>query len=62
MSRGSEPAEISYTEIVTESDMAICFKDGPDKFWIPKSVIEEHDEEDKIVCVAAWFAEKEGLV
>jgi hypothetical protein len=62
MSRGDETAEISYTEIVTESDMAICFKDGPDKFWIPKSVIKDHDEEDKIVHVATWFAEKEGLV
>lgn len=62
MSRNDDDAEISYTKIVTETDMAILFEDGPDQFWIPRSVIKDHDEEDKIVTVAAWFAEKEGLV
>ncbi len=58
----SDTVEISYDEIVTETDMAILFKDDKDQFWIPKSMIDDHDEDDKIVSVYEWFAEKEGLV
>lgn len=61
MSRNDDPVEISYTEIVTESDGAILFADGGDRFWIPKSLIQDHDEDDKIVTIPEWFAEKEGL-
>lgn len=58
----SDTVEISYDEIVTETDMAILFKDDKEQFWIPKSVIDEHDEDDKVVSVYEWFAEKEGLI
>jgi len=58
----SDNVEIPYDDIVAETGMAILFKDDKEQFWIPKSVIEDHDEDDRIVYVAAWFAEKEGLV
>jgi len=62
MARNDEPVEISYTRIVVDSDLAILFEDGTDQFWIPKSLIKDHDEDDKIVSIPEWFAEKEGLV
>lgn len=62
MSRNDDVVEISYTRVVTDSDLAILFEDSEDRFWIPKSVIQDHDEDDKIVSIPAWFAEKEGLV
>ena len=60
--------EPEYTEIavqtIRETDKAVQFSNGDERFWIPKSVMEEWPDEgdDGYALVAEWFAEKEGLI
>jgi len=57
-----EYLEIDYDEIVAESEMAICLRlDGETEQWIPKSVMSCYPS-DGVADVAAWFAEREGLI
>ena len=57
-------AEIAYEKVVRDepSDDAILFKIEGWNYWIPRSLVEEIDEESKIVVIPEWFAVKEELV
>lgn len=63
--RDEEPEYVEIdVETVQETDKAVRFSDGDNRFWVPKSVMEEWPEtgESGTALVAQWFAEKEGLV
>ena len=60
--REEEPAVIAYDYEEGDTDKARLFIiDGRD-VWIPKSVIDEEDEEENTVSVKEWWALKEGLI
>lgn len=44
----------------TAGAFLICTEDGKD-LWVPKS-LSEYDEEEKVITVPMWFAQKEGLI
>ncbi len=60
---GNEYAEIDVKNI-GESDLAVRFDDGDNKFWIPKSCMEDwpNINDTGTAIVALWFAEKGELV
>lgn len=51
-------------DVVHETDEAVLFSDGEEKFWVPKSVMEEWPDvgESGTALIAEWFALKEGLI
>lgn len=62
--------DISVTcETETEKAILVMFDEGPrmgETVWVPKSVIDEESEvqgtgDEGLLCIAEWFAEKEGL-
>jgi hypothetical protein len=57
--------EVSFDKVVHRTDEAIAFDMGDaDPQWIPINCIDmdNFDEDLNIVDVAAWFAERAGLV
>jgi hypothetical protein len=56
-----ELIDIEYDELKHETDMAYLVIIDGDEVWIPKSVC-ELDEDNQIIEVQEWFAEKEGLI
>lgn len=59
----SEFVEVEIEAITRQSEMAVqvvVSETGEEK-WIPKSVIEDFDEDSRVLNVKKWFAEKEGL-
>lgn len=65
MSDKNEIVEVSYHEIIHETEKAYLmniFNDGSDGMWIPKSQIEELDENSKTFMLPQWLAEEKELV
>ena len=60
---GNEYAEIDV-ENIGETELSVWFNDGDKKFNVPKSVMEDWPDLNKIgtAMIKIWFAEKEGLV
>jgi hypothetical protein len=61
-----EWTQIEYVEILRQTDKAILFVlplvEGPEKWWLPKSVIDlETLEAEGELQIQSWFAKKEGL-
>lgn len=65
--RDKEPVEIVVDFVKKETAKAVLCEINGDEIWIPKSVIDEGEddltegEEDVTISIAAWFARKEGL-
>lgn len=58
---------LDYDEIIKETEKASLFRIGeeedPDsRFWIPKSLIRDLDEEKREITIPEWIAIKLGLV
>ena len=51
--------QVAYDKIKFVTEKAVLFDIDEEEVWIPKSVIVEVDGDE--VCVASWFAEREGL-
>lgn len=61
-----EPVGIEYERVVHETDAAFLFLvptygTNMQEVWIPKSQIQHHDEDEKLVTVPEWLATKKGL-
>ena len=56
-------AEIDV-ENIGESEMAVKFDDGDNRFWVPKSCMSEWPDEGDTgtALVKEWFVVKEGLL
>ena len=52
---------VTYEEIVRETEKAILFKINDEEVWLPKSQIEVSEEGDNVVEVPEWLAEKNNL-
>jgi len=58
-----EYAELDVKNI-GETDMAVHFDDGDNRFWAPKSVMQDWPEEEDTgtAIIQMWFAIEEDLV
>lgn len=57
--------EFEYSEIIRTSEGAICFNvwdNIEDGVWIPKSQINEHDENKKVFNIPHWLAVEKELI
>jgi len=59
-----EPLVEVAVEYITETEAAILVLDPPDEIWIPKSLIEDMEMEDKLLIlkIPEWFALKKGII
>ena len=55
-----EMIELPHDGVIRETGLAKLFDLGDCEAWIPKSIID--DEDDELVTVPEWWAIKEGLV
>lgn len=53
---------IDIDSIEAETDLAILVSIDDEKVWIPRSVCKVDEDDDNILSVEQWFAEKEGLI
>ena len=60
---GNEHIELDV-QAEHETEFAVFFNDGDQKFWIPKSAMREWPEIGKtgVAEIVRWFAEKKGLI
>ena len=61
MGQGREPIEITYDEHEHESTGAHLFLIDGEKFWIPKSQMEDWDPNQKTFTIPEWLAIEKGL-
>ena len=61
-SRPEELVKIEYDEIVHYTDLAYLLLICEEEYWIPFSIIKEHDIKRKIFTIPYYFAHKEGLI
>ena len=52
--------QLSYDDIVDETDSAVLFEIGKRQVWLPKSLI-EYDETTKVIELPQWLKEKKDL-
>jgi len=66
MSRYDEDVEIYYDSILKETDFAFCVRCDAllvDKRpWIPKSVIQSIDKDEKSMVVPYWYAKEKRFI
>lgn len=68
-SGGSDPVELGTGRVVNTTDKAVLVEVDGTETWLPKSVLHEDSEIDEdsgvddegLVVVKKWFADKEGL-
>ena len=66
---GSDPAELGAGRVVNTTDKALLVEVDGSETWLPKSVLHEDSEiaedagvdDEGLVVVKKWFADKEGL-
>lgn len=59
--------DVFIDAVLKETDAALLVGIDDRELWIPKSVLESHDDLDEdtgetTIYVAEWFANKEGLI
>jgi hypothetical protein len=58
-----EYVEIEYEDIIRETDLALQLDIGDNMLiWIPKSQIDNHDEEEGIIQIPEWLAYEKSLI
>jgi hypothetical protein len=62
-----EPVEIEYVKIVGETPLALRLEMSddlwePDRCWIPKSQIHDHDPIKKTLSIPEWLAVENDLI
>ena len=61
----TETTEIEYDSIGHATKDAIGFViegDEDNLVWVPNSLIEDHDRDEKTLSIPVWFALNEGLI
>ena len=59
----TDTAEINYDQIIHETEQAMLIDVGEDDgVWIPKSVIQDRDEDAKALFVEEWWAFENGMI
>ena len=54
--------KVDYDKIIRSSDRAVQVDIAGEGYWIPKSQVQEFDEEECWFEIPEWLAEDKGLV
>ena len=52
---------VVFDEIINETDLAYLFLFDEDEIWLPKSQIENMDEDKRKIGLSDWLIEEHGL-
>lgn len=61
MSEEDDWVDVAHDGVIHKTGLATLYDIEGDEVWIPNSVHEESDDQDNVVLVKSWWAEKEGL-